>query len=53
MNDKKSQCVVVELDGMNELSEKARELADVAEKACKLASEIGKIELKAKIRSNR
>lgn len=53
MGDKKSESIVVELEGMNELSEKARELADAAERACKLAKEIGRIELKAKIRSNR
>lgn len=53
MDSKNQLSVAVELDGMKELAGKARELADIAEKACKLASEIGQIELEVRIRSNR
>ena len=52
MSDKDVLRLSVYIDGMRELSEKARELAETAEKACRLASEMKDIELEARIRSS-
>ena len=52
MSDKDVLSLSVYIDGMRELSEKARELAETAEKACRLASEMKDIELEARIHSS-